>query len=243
MMSYNRQSYETAEAWLEALCNDYLWITKRAEMEKAFATCPSSAIEKYRQEAFSVMDNGLVSCYWKMAPYKIQEIIHDIWEEHSLSLVTLKLHTVAMLMLEYIEQHSQEACLPQQGDNEANVRSSLPQSENTTQNRPLSVAIQTSQRRQLEAAERLGIIAYNHTRQGYDKGKLASQALVAYLCGRVFCGDYTKEGVWMEGKRFDEAKYCEQLFGFDVAGTRRKIRSSGAGKSPIGWKKIDELFN
>lgn len=108
--------------------------------------------------------------------------------------------------------------------------------------KPLCVALNSTQRQMLEAAERSGIIIYNPTRQGYDKGILASQALVAYLCGKIFCGDYTRDDTWMEGKRFDDAKYCERLFGFDVAGTRRKTRGSGAGRAPIGYEKIDELI-
>lgn len=109
--------------------------------------------------------------------------------------------------------------------------------------KPLCVALNQRQRQLLEAAERGGIICYNRAREGYDKGALASQALVAYLCGKIFCGDYTQDEVWMEGKRFDEAKYCEALFGFDVSGTRRSTRGKGGGKSPVGYEKIDELFN
>lgn len=107
----------------------------------------------------------------------------------------------------------------------------------------LCVALNNNQRQMLDTAEQKGIIIYNPTREGYDKGALASQALVAYLCGRIFCGDYTKDGLWKEGRRFDEAQYCKRLFGFDVAGTRRKTRGTGAGKSPIGHEKIDELFD
>lgn len=109
--------------------------------------------------------------------------------------------------------------------------------------KPLCVALNISQRQTLEAAERRGFLIYNGARKGYDTGQQSSNALVAYLCGRIFCGDYTKEGIWKEGKRFDEAQYCEQLFGFDVAGTRRKTRNAGAGKSPIGHEKVDELFD
>lgn len=110
------------------------------------------------------------------------------------------------------------------------------------EDKPLCVVLNSIQRRLLDAAEQKGIIFYNGVREGYDTGALASQALVAYLCGKIFCGDYTKDGVWREGKRFDDAKYCERLFGFDVAGTRRKTRGTGAGKSPIGYEKVDELW-
>lgn len=108
--------------------------------------------------------------------------------------------------------------------------------------KPLVVQINSSQRNVLDKAEKAGIIAYNAERQGYDKGKQSSKALVAYLCGRIFCGDYTKKGEWKEGSRFDDAKYCQELFGFDVAGTRRKCRSTGKGKSPVGHEKVDDLY-
>lgn len=124
----------------------------------------------------------------------------------------------------------------------ANATSNHGGAEQGNVEKQLCVTLNKTQRQMLEAAEHNGIIIYNNVRKGYDKGALASQALVAYLCGKVFCGDFTKDGVWMEGKRFDDAQYCELLFGFDVAGTRRSTRGKGGGKSPIGWEKIDELF-
>lgn len=106
----------------------------------------------------------------------------------------------------------------------------------------LCVALNSKQQKILEAAEQNNIIVYNPTREGFDKGNQSSNVLVAYLCGRIFCGDYVEKGIWKGGKRLDEAKYCEQLFGFDVAGTRRKTRNSGAGKPPIGYERVDKLF-
>lgn len=123
------------------------------------------------------------------------------------------------------------------------IESEKQNEEKSETEKPLCVAINSGQRQKLDAADEIGIIAYNRDRQGYDKGKFASQALVAYLCGKLFCGDYSEDGIWKEGSRFDDAQYCQQLFGFDVAGTRRKARGSGAGKSPVGYEKIDKLFN
>lgn len=111
-----------------------------------------------------------------------------------------------------------------------------------TTEKPLCVVLNSKQRQILEAAEQNSIIVYNPTRKGYDKGQQSSNVLVAYLCGRIFCGDYSEDDVWKGGKRFDEAKYCEKLFGFDVAATRRKTRNSGAGKPPMGYERVDNLF-
>lgn len=106
----------------------------------------------------------------------------------------------------------------------------------------LCVELNSTQCKMLGKAEKAGIISYNAERKGYDKGKLSSKALVAYLCGRLFCGDKVKGGEWIEGIRFYDAKYCNELFGFDVAATRRKCRNSGTGKPPKGHKKVDDLF-
>lgn len=107
----------------------------------------------------------------------------------------------------------------------------------------LCIVLNKDQRAKLLAAEAEGIISYNSKRKGYDTGRQSSNALVAYLCGRLFCSDNTdKHGHWKSGCRFDDAQYCKELFGFDVAGTRRSTQGNGAGKSPIGHERVDKLF-
>lgn len=106
----------------------------------------------------------------------------------------------------------------------------------------LCIALNGKQRKVLDAAAKAGIIEYNPQRQGYDVAEASSQALVAYLCGRLFCADYTNEGVWIKGARFEVASYCQQLFGFDVAGTRRSVQGNAGGKSPKGYERVDKLF-
>lgn len=55
----------------------------------------------------------------------------------------------------------------------------------------LCIVLNKAQCDKLEAAEKEGVIMYNSTRKGYDIGYQSSKALVAYLCGRLFCGDST----------------------------------------------------
>lgn len=107
----------------------------------------------------------------------------------------------------------------------------------------LCIVLNKMQCKILKAAEAAGIIQYNSERKGYDTGHQSSNALVAYLCGRLFCGDRTdKDGRWMSGSRFNDAQYCKELLGFDVASTRRSTQGNGAGKSPIGYERVDILF-
>lgn len=109
----------------------------------------------------------------------------------------------------------------------------------------LCVALNNRQREILRRAKKEGIIQYNADRKGYDKGETSSQVLVAYLCGKLFCGDRVRkdeagDDVWVQGRNLDEAKYCQQLFGFDAAGSRRQRK----GKTPpAGYERVDLLFD
>lgn len=109
----------------------------------------------------------------------------------------------------------------------------------------LCVALNSRQREVLRRAEKEGIIRYNAARKGYDKGETSTQALVAYLCGKLFCGDRVRrdeagESVWVQGRSLEEAQYCQQLFAFDVAGSRRQRK----GKTPpAGFERIESLFD
>jgi len=108
---------------------------------------------------------------------------------------------------------------------------------------PLCVAVNSHQRLLLDKAEEAGIIVYNSDNKGYDVGEGNSQALVAYLCGRVFCQDSTaKDGTWEAGTRMDAAEQLMQLFGFDVSKTRRSTRQGGNGFSPVGHERVDLIF-
>lgn len=104
----------------------------------------------------------------------------------------------------------------------------------------LCISLNRSQRQMFDKAEEEGIIKYNAERKGYDKGERSSNVLIAYLCGKLFCGDYVEDEGWKNGGRFDEAKFLCKLFGFDVAGTRRK--QIDTEKLPTGYKRVDKLF-
>lgn len=113
----------------------------------------------------------------------------------------------------------------------------------TGKDHELCITLNSKQQAILKDAEKEGIIKYNPTQQGYVVGDQSSKVLVAYLCGKLFCGDYTnKNGQWKAGGIFNEAKHCKNLFDFDVAGTRRSAQGNGAGKSPIGHERVDKIF-
>lgn len=112
----------------------------------------------------------------------------------------------------------------------------------TIEDRDLCVALNSRQKQVLIKAELSGIIVYNEGRKGYDVAEGSSNALVAYLCGKLFCRDYEEEGLWKAGSRFEDAQYCQQLFGFDVSLTRRVGQGNGVGKVPKGFDRVEKII-
>lgn len=125
--------------------------------------------------------------------------------------------------------------------NQKKTKSASPDYEEQT-DKPLCIALNSYQKDIFDKAEAANIIRYNKERGGYDVAAQSTNNLVAYLCGRIYCGDYEHDGQWKAGKRFDDAQFINQLFGFDVAGTRRTAQGS-TGNLPKGYERVDRLFD
>ena len=82
---------------------------------------------------------------------------------------------------------------------------------------------------------------------GHLQWQLESKTLLAYLCGRVWCGDtsaYLKQQHtvrWKHGKRHFPEQALEQLFG--VTGLRNLRRQRNLLPPPEGFELIDNLFD
>lgn len=81
------------------------------------------------------------------------------------------------------------------------------------------------------------------TSTGYEW--LASQVLLAYFCGKIFCGDYVKESrmdsVWKAGNEaFFPEKALSKLFNRPNIGTSRRKQLEGT--PPKGYQTVDKLF-
>ena len=157
---------------------------------------------------------------------------YDLYSLYTLFTRRLKHEYIGQLLEEYEPHEAFTGTAP------AEVATHAPAEE-----RKLCIALNREQREMLARAEKEGIIQYNKESKGYDIGKQSSNVLVAYLCGRLFCNDSTDEhGAWIAGLRFDNAKYCQELFGFDVSASRRSAQGTGSGKSPKGHERVDKLF-
>lgn len=93
------------------------------------------------------------------------------------------------------------------------------------------------QREVLEKVEKdLGIIVYNPDTKGF-KVAPRKNTLVAYLWGRLYCGDWSdKYGSWIKGGDID--KTVNDFFDFDVQSTRNR-----GDALPKGYQQIDNIID
>ena len=72
-----------------------------------------------------------------------------------------------------------------------------------------------------------------------------SQVLLAYFCGKIYCGDYVKVGkmdsIWKAGNEaFFPEKALGKLFSRPNIGISRRKQLEGT--PPKGYQKIEQLF-
>lgn len=82
------------------------------------------------------------------------------------------------------------------------------------------------------------------TSSGYEW--LVSQVLLAYFCGKIFCGDYIKtdkiDSIWKAGNdAFFPEKALGKLFNRPNIGTSRRKQIEST--PPKGYQIIDNLFD
>ena len=77
---------------------------------------------------------------------------------------------------------------------------------------------------------------------GFNYQWKKSKVLLAYFCGKIYCGDYIKNNTWKAGQEgFFPDKQLSMLFKCpDLGASRRKKLMDNA---PIGYKLIERLFD
>ena len=89
----------------------------------------------------------------------------------------------------------------------------------------------------------IGAGLMKQTANGYEWTE--SQVLLAYFCGKIYCGDYVKIGkmdsTWKAGNdAFFPEKALGTLFNRPNIGTSRRKQLEGT--PPKGYQKIEQLF-
>ncbi len=85
------------------------------------------------------------------------------------------------------------------------------------------------------------------TADGHWQWQLESKTLLAYFCGRMWCGDtplYSKRAsgyIWQSGEGRFPRKDLVALFGVRNLRTLREQRYMGM--LPMGWELVDKIFD
>ena len=107
MMSSNRKDYASPQAWLSALKKDDVWL---AQLQLLSA---GGDAESHRRVAERRLENGFAAEYWEIF-HKAEPVVNEIWTIEELSLPKLKLQTIGMLSLEWLEENANVEMKPSQ---------------------------------------------------------------------------------------------------------------------------------
>ena len=101
MISNNRADYSSANEWLSALKQDELWLTQLRQLQNS---SPSDA-STLRKTALEKIGTEVTYGFWDSYNHQVEPVVREVWEIAELSLPKLKVQTIGMLSIEWLEQH------------------------------------------------------------------------------------------------------------------------------------------
>lgn len=102
MMSNNRAEYDSAAEWLAALRQDDAWLYQLQRLQDSSA----SDFSIHHDDAIRRIGNGETYEFWDIYQHKVEPVVAEVWEIAELSLIKLKIQTIGMLSIEWLEQHA-----------------------------------------------------------------------------------------------------------------------------------------
>lgn len=102
MMSSNRKDYGSAAEWLETLRQDESWLSQLQQLQSAAA----GDLSVHREDALRRIGNAFTFEFWGIYGHQVEKVVAEVWEIAELSLPKLKIQTIGMLSMEWIEQHA-----------------------------------------------------------------------------------------------------------------------------------------
>ena len=102
MMSSNRSDYKSASEWLSALLHDEAWLTQQERLQSA--TTAETIV--HREDAIRRIGIGETYEFWEIYDHQVEKAVSEVWEIAELSLPKLKIQTIGMLSMEWLEQHT-----------------------------------------------------------------------------------------------------------------------------------------
>ena len=110
MMSNDRAEYGSASEWLSALKQDELWLSQLQQL-----VAPSADRAALREAALRKIGQTLTFEFWDSYGHRVEPVVSEVWESAELTLPKLKIQTIGMLAMEWLEQQEKTDGHVQQG--------------------------------------------------------------------------------------------------------------------------------
>ena len=100
MMSSNRGDYRSASEWLSALRHDEAWLSQQQRLQTSVA----GDVSIHRDDAIRRIGRGETFEFWEIYRHEVEPVVSEVWEIAELSLPKLKIQTIGMLSMEWLEK-------------------------------------------------------------------------------------------------------------------------------------------
>ena len=98
MMSNNREDYGSASEWLSVLRNDELWRSQLQQLQD-----PAGDGDALHSAALRKIGQGDTFELWDSYRHQVEPVVTEVWGIAELSLIKLKIQTIGMLSIEWLE--------------------------------------------------------------------------------------------------------------------------------------------
>ena len=102
MMSSNRSDYKSASEWLSTLMHDEAWLTQQQRLQSSTA----ADVNVHREDAIRRIGIGETYEFWEIHGHQVEKAVNEVWDIAALSLPKLKIQTIGMLSMAWLEQHA-----------------------------------------------------------------------------------------------------------------------------------------
>ena len=104
MMSSSRNTYSSASEWLSFLKQDEAWLSQLQRLQASADSNTSTC----RDDMMRLIGNGDTFAFWEIYQHKVEPVVAEVWEIAELSLPKLKIQTIGMLSMEWLEQQPEK---------------------------------------------------------------------------------------------------------------------------------------
>ena len=104
MISYVRSDYDSASQWLGALRQDDAWLSQLQQLQDA----APEELSKHHQIASKRIEEGASRDLWFFYQHRVEKVVEELWEAGELSLPNLKIQTIWMLTMEWLESKQKQ---------------------------------------------------------------------------------------------------------------------------------------